>query len=104
MNNAATTRQMNARRCTFSNLLRARWITRTLLETAAKGERMKTLHAGLGALALLLLGTTASAEECNRDCLKKHLDTYLAAVANHKPEAGNLWVGFRQTENSVVIP
>jgi hypothetical protein len=66
-------------------------------------------------LAAILLGTSllvclpvnassANAAECNRDCLKRHLDTYLGAVANHKPEAGGLWVGFRQTENSVVIP
>jgi hypothetical protein len=65
---------------------------------------MKIAFATLGALALLLAGATASAQNCNRDCLKQHLDTYLTAVTSHKPEAGNLWVGFRQTENSVVIP
>jgi hypothetical protein len=32
------------------------------------------------------------------------LNTYLDAVASHDPSKGNLWVGFRQTENSVVIP
>src|SRR5690349_16868246 len=66
---------------------------------------MRTPFSLLGALALLLAGTAANAADtCNRDCLKKHLDTYLAAVSSHKPEAGNLWVGFRQTENAVVIP
>ncbi len=66
---------------------------------------MKTLHA-LPALfvSLLFCAAASSAEECNRDCLKKHLDTYLGAVAAHKPEAAGLWVGFRQTENAVVIP
>jgi hypothetical protein len=66
---------------------------------------MKSPVAKLGAFALLLVASAAvSAQSCNRDCLKRHLDTYLAAVASHKPETGNLWVGFRQTENAVVIP
>src|SRR5581483_7856129 len=47
---------------------------------------------------------SARLQDCNRDCLKRHLDTYLTAIATHKPENGNLWAGFRQTENSVVIP
>ncbi len=55
-------------------------------------------------LGLLLGSATASAQDCNRACLTRHLDTYLAAVGNHKPEAAGLWVGFRQTENAVVIP
>jgi len=61
-------------------------------------------HAKPAALALLLISATAGAQDCNRACLATHLDTYLAAIASHKPEAGNLWVGFRQTENSVVVP
>jgi hypothetical protein len=65
---------------------------------------MKTAFATIGALALLLAGATAGAQNCNRNCLQQHLDTYLAAITSHKPEAGNLWVGFRQTENSLVIP
>jgi hypothetical protein len=55
-------------------------------------------------IAGLIMSRAASADSCNRDCLSKHLDTYLNAIATHKPDAGNLWVGFRQTENSVVIP
>jgi hypothetical protein len=55
-------------------------------------------------LASLAASTAAAAEDCNRDCLKRHLDTYLKAVAAHKPEAAGLWEGFRQTENAVVIP
>ena len=58
----------------------------------------------LGLIASLLASAAASAQTCNRDCLKRHLDTYLNAVASHKPEAAGLWAGFRQTENSVVIP
>jgi len=58
--------------------------------------------------ASLLVSAVAServsAKDCDRDCLKRHLDTYLTGVASHKPESAGLWVGFRQTENSVVIP
>jgi hypothetical protein len=65
---------------------------------------MKVFTAGLGAILCVLASIAADAQDCNRDCLKRHLDAYLTAVTTHKPEAGNLWVGFRQTENSVVIP
>ena len=68
------------------------------------GETMKALASGIGAIVCAVASVAAGAQNCNRDCLKRHLDTYLAAVASHKPTAGNLWVGFRQTENSVVIP
>lgn len=65
---------------------------------------MNKTCTGLALLTALLLPTLANAADCNRACLQKHLDTYLAAVVSHKPETGNLWVGFRQTENAVVIP
>lgn len=65
---------------------------------------MKQTLATLCLVASLLCSSMASAEDCNRDCLKRHLDAYLAAVVSHKPDAGGLWVGFRQTENAVVIP
>jgi hypothetical protein len=65
---------------------------------------MKRPYALPGLIASLLMSVAASAQDCNRDCLKRHLDTYLGAVASHKPEAAGLWVGFRQTENAVVIP
>jgi hypothetical protein len=65
---------------------------------------MRKPYAKVGLLASLLISTAAGAQSCNRDCLERHLDAYLTAVANHKPETGDLWVGFRQTENAVVIP
>lgn len=65
---------------------------------------MKKLYAMLYLTASLLASAAVSAQDCNRDCLKRHLDTYLNAVVNHKPEAAGLWVGFRQTENAIVIP
>lgn len=65
---------------------------------------MKKTSIAVTLLGALLFSATSHAQECNRDCLTKHLDTYLAAVAAHKPASGNLWVGFRQTENSVAVP
>ena len=69
-----------------------------------KSNTMKTLITALALLSPLLYSTAASAQDCNRDCLTTHLNTYLEAVAAPTPATGNLWVGFRQTENSVVIP
>ena len=34
-------------------------------------------YALLGLLVSLLFSATASAQSCDRDCLKRHLDTYL---------------------------
>lgn len=65
---------------------------------------MQSLYRNLCCAMLLVASTAAAAGQCDRNCLKSHLDAYLNAVAAHKPEAGNLWVGFRQTENAVVIP
>jgi len=65
---------------------------------------MKRTIAAVCAIASLLVCVAATAQSCNRDCLRQHLDTYLSAMGNHKPEAAGLWVGFRQTENSLVIP
>jgi hypothetical protein len=45
----------------------------------------------------------AAANDCDRTCLKTTLDQYLAAVIKHDPSAAPLFVGFRQTENSVVV-
>jgi hypothetical protein len=64
---------------------------------------MKKIFATL-CVATSLLGSTLANADCSRDCLKRHLDTYLNAVASHKPDAAGLWAGFRQTENAVVIP
>ena len=58
------------------------------------------------ALCLLILGAsarTATAQDCDRSCLKSTLDRYLTAVTMHDPSAAPLAVGFRQTENAVVV-
>jgi len=65
---------------------------------------MKKSLTALCAAVALLCATAANAQSCNRDCLRKHLDTYLNAMASHKPEAAGLWVGVRQTENALGIP
>jgi hypothetical protein len=64
----------------------------------------KKLYVSLASLAILAGSAAVPAAECDRNCLKQHLDTYLSAVAHHKPADAGLWVGFRQTENAVVIP
>lgn len=58
----------------------------------------------IGAAAGGSANAASGAQDCNRDCLKRHLDKYLTAVAAHKPQDGGLWIGFRQTENAVVVP
>ncbi|MFO7278311.1 MAG: hypothetical protein DIU56_014875 [Pseudomonadota bacterium] len=57
-------------------------------------------------LVALFIGAPdrAEAQSCNRECLREHLDSYLRAVTENRPSAARLWVGFRQTENAIVIP
>src|SRR5579862_156165 len=57
-------------------------------------------------VAVVLMGGAnlfAAANDCDRACLKLTLDQYLSAVIKHDPSAAPLFVGFRQTENSVVV-
>jgi len=53
----------------------------------------------------VLAGTANAfaANECDRACLKNALDQYLNAIVKHDPSAAPLFVGFRQTENAVVV-
>lgn len=46
---------------------------------------------------------SASAQDCDRACLKTSLDQYMNAVIAHNPAAAPLFPGFRQTENAVVV-
>jgi len=50
-----------------------------------------------------LPGLAHAADDCDRSCLKTTLDRYLTAVTTHDPAAAPLAVGFRQTENAVVV-
>ena len=66
-------------------------------------------NAAMPRLIQLLLVATASlplfaaANDCDRACLKTTIDQYLTAVVKHDPAAAPLFVGFRQTENAVVV-
>src|SRR6185369_10743357 len=59
----------------------------------------------VGAVIVLASGAgSASAQSaCDRACLRKMLDQYLAAVVKHDPAAAPLVVGFRQTENAINV-
>ena len=62
-------------------------------------------------LLMVIVGVTvaagaaspASAQTCDRACLRTMLDQYLAAVVKHDPSAAPLVVGFRQTENAINV-
>ena len=45
----------------------------------------------------------AAGQACDRACLRAALDAYLSAVARHDPAAAPLMIGFRQTENAIVV-
>ena len=59
------------------------------------------------ATTLCMLSATGSAlaaeKPCDRACLKSVLDQYLSAVIKHDPSGAPLFVGFRQTENGIVV-
>jgi hypothetical protein len=59
----------------------------------------------LAVVMVLVSGANAfgAANDCDRACLKSTLDQYMNAVVKHNPAAAPLFVGFRQTENSVVV-
>jgi hypothetical protein len=58
-----------------------------------------------GVLCVLSWGANvlAAGTDCDRACLRNALDRYLDAVIKHDPSAAPLFVGFRQTENAVVV-
>ena len=57
--------------------------------------------------SMFILASSANAfaagNDCDRACLKNALDQYLNAVIKHDPSAAPLFVGFRQTDNAVVV-
>lgn len=54
-------------------------------------------------LCFLCSAPVFGANDCDRACLKTTLDQYLNAVIKHDPAPAPLFVGFRQTENAVVV-
>ena len=68
---------------------------------------MKTITTKLllvAALAWIGSGSVAAQTACNRACLADALDRYLEAVTANDPSRAPLFIGFRQTENAVVMP
>src|SRR5262245_17970065 len=68
-------------------------------------EMISRLGAWIVCMAFIVQGSanTFAATACDRACLKTALDQYLNAVIKHDPSAAPLFVGFRQTENAVVV-
>ena len=64
------------------------------------------LLAALGGMAAACATAPMVAPDaaCDRACLTGHLDTYLEAVLAHDPSAAPLFVGYRETQNSVAMP
>jgi hypothetical protein len=54
-------------------------------------------------MVLPAASASAAGASCDRACLKNLLDQYLGAVIKHDPAAAPLFVGFRQTENAIVV-
>ena len=63
------------------------------------------MHSARFVFAAALLGASSAlaAAPCDRTCLKGMLDQYLNAIIKHDPAAAPLRLGFRQTENAVVV-
>ncbi len=57
----------------------------------------------VGVMVAVGVASPASAQTCDRACLRTMLDQYLAAVIKHDPAAAPLVVGFRQTENAINV-
>ena len=68
---------------------------------------MSTKRVRLSSCFLIVLSAAfnlfAAGADCDRACLKNTLDQYLGAVIKHDPSAAPLMVGFRQTENAIVV-
>jgi hypothetical protein len=67
---------------------------------------MKKLLVGLAlSLGCALAATPAAAQSnCDRKCLGTKLDQFLGAVVAKDPAKAGLFVGFRQTQNSILTP
>jgi hypothetical protein len=65
--------------------------------------RLALFSAVLSYAIACLPSNAAAALPCDRACLRTALDAYLNAVSKHDPAAAPLMIGFRQTENAVVV-
>jgi hypothetical protein len=70
--------------------------------------KRRILCALCASAAIYLIGIPASrlhaaGQPCDRACLRSALDSYLNALIKHDPAAAPLMIGFRQTENAIVV-
>jgi hypothetical protein len=79
----------------------------TQLAARDSGLAARLLGARLIICVLMMFGgvlpASAAGPACDRACLRALLDQYLNAVIKHDPAAAPLMIGFRQTENAVVV-
>ena len=61
---------------------------------------MRSFHVLIAGFAVAL---PALAATCDRACLKSSLDQYLQAILKHDPRAAPLFLGYRHTENAVLV-
>jgi len=66
---------------------------------------MKKIAVIICAVGALFASPNGSGQNqsCDRACLGGLLDKYLAAVIAHDTDAASLFIGYRQTENAVVV-
>jgi hypothetical protein len=64
------------------------------------GSLMRLSHLLIGSLATVLPALGAN---CDRSCLKSSLDRYLQAILKHDPQAAALSIGYRHTENALLV-
>ena len=65
---------------------------------------MNKAIVAISLLTLVRLGpVSAQQNDCDRECLSEALMGYMEAVVANAPQDANLIVGFRQTENAVVM-
>jgi hypothetical protein len=60
--------------------------------------RLSHVLAAVFSTVLPALGAT-----CDRACLKSSLDQYLQAILKHDPKAAPLFLGYRHTENALLV-
>src|SRR5580704_17073960 len=61
---------------------------------------MRLSHVFAAGLAAVLPAFGAT---CDRACLKSSLDQYLQAILKHDPQAAPLFLGYRHTENALLV-
>ena len=69
----------------------------------SRAIRFALFSAVLSYVIACLPATVTAALPCDRACLRTTLDAYLNAVIKHDPAAAPLMIGFRQTENAIVV-